>query len=461
MTTPHEPRDGSYGARARGFAPGGVSCGVLRVPGSKSLAQRLLIVASLASDETRITALPDGEDVLAARRTARLVATEVEDLAPAAVRIVGRPPGPHRGWSPPDPLPVGESGTLARLALAALGFCGRAGAGFELAPFGTLARRSSPALVDALRAAGVGLESASGGDARATFALRVRPIGPPSDLVLERPSSSQEVSALLVALAAYPDEIELVVVGAIPSRPYLEMTLALLRRFGVAVETAVAAHGEERFRVRGPLRPGAAPWVVEPDASSAAVALAAGCLSGGELRVPGLSRASTQGDVRIVDHLAAFGCDARADEDGLFARGAPTRCVELDLEREPDLAPVLAAVAAAAAWNSGARSTLTGLGTLPGKESSRIAVLAGGLAALGFEAHAGADRLAIGPGACRARSEAIELDPHGDHRMAFAFALLGLVRPGVWVRDADCVRKSWPRFWRDLERAGVRVVERA
>lgn len=461
MTTNDEPRNGAQGARAHGLVPGGAARGELRVPGSKSLAQRLLVLASLASDETRITALPDGEDVLGARRTARLVATEVEDLAPAAVRVVGRPPGPHRGWSPTEPLPVGESGTLARLALAALGLCGRAGGAFELAPFGTLARRSSPALVDALRAAGVGLECTSGGDARATFALRVRPIGPPSELVLERPSSSQEVSALLVALAAYPDAIELVVRGAIPSRPYLDLTIALLRRFGVGVEADAGAHGAERFLVRGPLRPGTVPWGVEPDASSAAVALAAACLSGGELRVPGLSRASTQGDVRIVDHLSAFGCDARADDAELSARGAPTRGVDLDLEREPDLAPVLAAVAAAAAWNTGASSTLRGLGTLPGKESSRIAVLAGGLAAVGFETRTGADWLSIGPGTSRAGATEVELDPHGDHRMAFAFALAGLVRPGVWVRDPGCVRKSWPRFWRDLERVGVRVLERA
>ncbi|MBI5361693.1 MAG: 3-phosphoshikimate 1-carboxyvinyltransferase, partial [Planctomycetes bacterium] len=142
------------------------------------------------------------------------------------------------------------------------------------------------------------------------------------------------------------------------------------------------------------------------------------------------------------------------------ARGAPARGAELDLEREPDLAPVLAAVAAAAAWNTGARSVLHGLGTLPGKESSRIAVLAEGLSALGFAAEAGKDSLAIAPGARRA-NEPVELDPRGDHRMAFAFALLGLLREGVFVRDPACVGKSWPGFWTDLARAGVRVVERA
>lgn len=447
--------------RVRGLRPGGVVRGELRVPGSKSIAQRLFVLASLASEETRLTALPDGADVVRARFVARAAASEYQELAPAAVRIVGTPPGPHRGWSPSAALDVGESGTLARFTLAALGLCGRAGATYEIVPRGTLARRSSPALVDALAAVGVGFESVHGGDPNASFALRVRPIGPPSGLALVRPKSSQEVSALLAALAAYPDEIELVVRGGIPSRPYLDLTVATLARFGVRVEHALESADVERFLVRGPLRPGPAPWSIEPDASSAAVALAAACLSGGELRVPGLGRASAQGDVRIVEHLAAFGCAAQAGDDALTARGAPTRGAELDLEREPDLAPVLAAVAAAAAWNVGARSTLTGLGTLPGKESSRIEVLARGLAALGLETRAGSDFLSIGPRSSRATHAPVELDPDGDHRMAFAFALLGLVRTDVDVLEPGCVVKSWPRFWSDLERVGARVLSRA
>src|SRR5262249_48857790 len=157
--------------------------------------------------------------------------------------------------------------------------------------------------------------------------------------------------------------------------------------------------------------------------------------------------------VRIVEHLRAFGCDARADADALRARGFPARGAELDLAGEPDLAPVLAAVAAGAAVRAGAESRLVGLGTLPGKESDRLAVLAGGLRRFGLTVEAGSDSLHIRPGP--SADGPLELDPAGDHRMAFAFGLLGLLRPDVVVRDAGCVRKSWGTFWSDLERIGA------
>jgi 3-phosphoshikimate 1-carboxyvinyltransferase len=101
---------------------------------------------------------------------------------------------------------------------------------------------------------------------------------------------------------------------------------------------------------------------------------------------------------------------------------------------------------------------LTGLATLPGKESDRLCVLEEGLARCGLRAEAGSDRLAIAPDPSARIPETIPLDPRGDHRMAFAFALLGLLRPGVLVRDPGCVAKSWPSFWDDLERLGARLV---
>jgi len=131
----------------------------------------------------------------------------------------------------------------------------------------------------------------------------------------------------------------------------------------------------------------------------------------------------------------------------------------VDLTGEPDLAPVLAPVAAAASLRAPqerAWSELLGLGTLPGKESSRIDVLANGLQACGFQVESGPDRLRIGPP--RGRTGAARtLDPHGDHRMAFAFALLGLVRPGVLVADPACVAKSWPGFWTALRSLGAEL----
>jgi 3-phosphoshikimate 1-carboxyvinyltransferase len=166
-----------------------------------------------------------------------------------------------------------------------------------------------------------------------------------------------------------------------------------------------------------------------------------------------VSARSLQGDVRIAEHLRAFGVVATFQGGVLACRGRATRGARVDLAGEPDLAPPLAAVAAAVALGVGEASELVGLGTLPGKESSRIAVLAEGLEQIGVRARAGSASLSIAPGA-RTEGEHV-LDPRGDHRMAFAFALLGLVVPSVRVRDPDCVAKSWPGFWEEMERLGA------
>ena len=417
------------------------------------------MIAALAEGSTRILALSEADDVAAALTLAAACGAKLERAAPGDVRIEGLPPS-RGGWRPREPLHVGESATLARLASAAVGLCASPGSRTRLDPSASLARRASAPLFRALVGAGVGLQHqgiAGGWPALLTAA-------PPRDeLLLVGPVSSQEVSALLIALAAHAGRSELEVRGTIPSRPYAEMTVRLLGQFGVRVDTCSWVRGgeeEEDFALHGPCRAPASPIEIEPDASAAAVALCAACLSGGELRVEGLGPDSLQGDVRIAEHLRAFGCDAALDGDGLRAKGFPRHGARVDLSGEPDLAPPLAAVAAAAAQASdGARgaSVLSGLGTLHGKESSRLEVLARGLQEAGFRARAGGDSLHLEPGAGPA-PKGLRLDPAGDHRMAFAFALLGLVRPGVDVLDPGSVSKSWPGFWDDLERLGARLA---
>ena len=459
----------------RGLAPGGAVHGPVAVPSSKSVASRALVCAALARGCTGLVGLPGGDDVrhlvVALRALGARISSPSPERGPGrdVLEVQGVPPGPRSGLgrsalaSEADDLELsaGESGTGARLLAALLALAARPGSTAQLRVEGSMARRSSPALLRALRGAGAGIEPAARPwEGENPWPLRITAAEPPARVELSDPGSSQEVSALLLALAARPDPLELVVAGPIPSRPYVDLTIHVLAGFDVAV--GESGSGERRrFRVPGPLRPPDGPLEIEPDASAAAVALAAGCLSGGEARVEGLDRASPQGDVAVLDHLAAFGCAAGVADGGLFARGRPTRGATLDLVGEPDLAPVLAAVAAAAALDGRGASRLQGLGTLPGKESPRIAVLARGLEALGLTVAEGPNSLAVGPPAGDAGAPAsapLELDARGDHRMAFAFALLGLLRPGVAVRDPGCVAKSWPSFWEDLERAGARVT---
>lgn len=445
---------------ALGLAPASRVQGEFRPPASKSLVQRALLFASVAHGASTLAGLGEGpmegDDVRAARALVAALGVSTQSAA-GALRVVGRPPGAATGLGAGSVLLLGESGTLARLATALVALAARPGERWTLAASGSLLFRKSHPLFEALARAGVefGLQNLPG-----TWPVELVTAAPPPEVRLFEPVSSQEVSGLLAALAAHGEERVLYVRGRIPSAPYLALTAGLLALFGASV-TAEPVHvrasdgaQERRFRVRGPLRAPSAPLALEPDASSAAVALAAACLSGGALRVPGLGPASLQGDARIGAYLAAFGCTVRADDTGLSASGFPTRGAELDLSGEPDLAPVLAAVAAAAALRHGASSRLLGLGTLPGKESDRLSVLAEGLATLGLALEVGTDSLAIAAGA-PPEARVRVLDPRGDHRMAFAFALLGLVVADVRVRDPRCVAKSWASFWDDMQRLGA------
>jgi len=283
--------------------------------------------------------------------------------------------------------------------------------------------------------------------------MDIEPVDCPSRLHIRNPSSSQEVSALVLALAARGGGV-LAVEGAIPSEPYLRMTCSVLAEFGVEVDEANGL-----LRATGILRAPASEIVVEPDASAAAVLLAAGCMSGGSVRISGLTSDSMQGDLRIIEHLRAFGCKAALEEGGVTAGGLPSRGAEIDLAAEPDLAPVLAVVGALACFHSGEGSLLKGLGTLEGKESPRLSGLAAALRHLGWQVRTGPDWLSVEAAPTRAPQAAapVVLDPADDHRMAFAFALLGLGFTGVRIPGSSCVSKSYPDFWEDLGRAGANI----
>jgi 3-phosphoshikimate 1-carboxyvinyltransferase len=283
--------------------------------------------------------------------------------------------------------------------------------------------------------------------------MDVDPVDCPPRLTIRNPSSSQEVSALLFALAARGGGA-VTVEGAIPSEPYLRMTESVLSEFGVEVDER-----DGLFTVAGTLSAPAAEIAVEPDASAAAALLAAGCISGGKVRVAGLTSQSVQGDLRIIEHLRAFGCCGTVEAEGTTASGIPRRGAKIDLVGEPDLAPILAAVAAMACLHSGEPSLLEGLGTLEGKESPRLSGLAKALSLLGWQVRSGSDWLGVdaAPGGPPDGAGPVALDPAGDHRMAFAFALLGLGFTGVRIPGCGCVGKSYPNFWEDLHRAGANI----
>lgn len=452
LAGPYNAAMPSHDPKPRGFFPTSRLASRVSVPPSKSMAQRALLFASLTHGQTRLVGL-DREapcaDVAAAHSVSRALGAESKWVAPRALTLTGRAPGHHGRLVTSGTFEVGESGTLARLATATAALLCQGE--IEVRGTGSLLGRSSPALFEGLMMAGARFRR-SAGVLPAGWPVRVRGIGPPADLYLRGATSSQAVSAMLMVAGAYPDAIQVHVEGPIPSRPYVTLTTELLARFGVqaiGIEPRCRDRNDdgESFEVRGVLTPPEAPLIIEPDASAAAVALCAGAIVGRELQVAGDFRDSVQADLGILECLRAFGLECGTEPGWLWVRGSIKEGARLDLSGMPDLAPPLVAVAAVAAARSGARSYFSGLGTLRGKESDRYAGLSAALERLGLEVVTDPDgiTLEVGPGDGRAEAD-LCLDPSGDHRMAFTFALLGLGLEGVTVSDPSVVAKSWPAF---------------
>jgi 3-phosphoshikimate 1-carboxyvinyltransferase len=413
-------RDGTVGAP---LAPRGV-LGRISVPASKSLTQRALLAAALAGEGSVVRGPLDAEDprLLAAALGRLGFRLEWRDDAIAA----------HgRDAVAAAELDLGNNGTGARLLLAQLAALPGE---WRLDGSPRLRERPISGLLAALRSLGAGI----GGDAL-PLVVTGRPLRGGA-VALDASASSQFVSALLLLAPRLPGGLAVELTAAPPSRPYIGLTLEVLRAFGGAVEMR---DDGRRFRAVGPLRP--AVFTVEGDWSAAAFPCAAAAVAGGEVTVAGVRLDSAQGDAVIARLLADAGCGVREAPDGIAISGPATRPLHADLADTPDLFPALAVVVALA----GGR--LTGLAGLAAKESDRLAVMVDRLRALGLTVAAEGESYSSPGGRATGRAPAGALDPADDHRVAMALAVAGTVVPGVRVATPECVGKSWPDFWRDWQ----------
>jgi 3-phosphoshikimate 1-carboxyvinyltransferase len=299
------------------------------------------------------------------------------------------------------------------------------------------------ALLRALETLGAGVEPAEAERLPVTVTGRGLCGG---ELRLPGDVSSQFISALLMAAPLGAAPLTLRVDGPV-SRPYIDMTAAMMRDFGVAVERD--AH--ERFAVPAPAAYAGREYAVEPDASTASYFFAAAAVTGGRVAVEGLRRdGALQGDVRFVDILEAMGAEVRETPQGLQVAGTGLlHGLTVDMGDISDTFMTLAAIAPFAL----APVTITGIANVRLKESDRIAAVEENLRGAGIRVESGPDRLRVIPGTPRAA----EIDPRGDHRIAMSFAVTGLRAAGLTILDPGCVAKTCPGFfdlWRRLEQSG-------
>jgi 3-phosphoshikimate 1-carboxyvinyltransferase len=255
--------------------------------------------------------------------------------------------------------------------------------------------------------------------------------------------SSQFLSGLLLVAPYAQKPVELVVERGLNSQPYVDLTLGVMADFGVRVHR----DGYAGFRIEPQHYQAQAAYAIECDASAASYFFAASAILGGTVRVQGLTRRSRQGDVVFVDVLAEMGCRVEEGADSLAVTGPPPgklRGVDVDLRHIPDTAQTLTAVAPFA--NS--PTTIRGIASARVKETDRVAAMTAELRRLGVEVDERPDGLTIQP--CPALLPA-QVRTYDDHRMAMAFALIGLRSPGVEIENPGCVAKTFPDYFDVLD----------
>jgi len=409
--------------------------GSVRLPGSKSISNRVLLLAALATGETEIRGLLDAEDTRVMREALGRLGVPITERA-HALRVHGAA-GAFRQKK--ADLFLGNAGTALRPLTAVLALC--AGE-YLVSGVARMHERPIGDLVEALRAIGARIDyrGQPGFPPLAIHPAKVRVAAP---VPVKGDVSSQFLSAMLMALPLSGADATIEVRGELISKPYVEITLNVMRRFGVAVER----DGWARFRVPSARYTSPGSIYVEGDASSASYFLAAGALGGGPVRVEGVGRGSIQGDVRFTEVLERMGARVTMGEDWIeAASGAGLRGVDLDLNHIPDAAMTAAVVALFAEGPT----TIRNIANWRVKETDRLAAMSTELRKLGARVEAGPDFIRIEPGPLTPNAA---IDTYDDHRMAMSFSLVALGGVPVRIMDPGCVRKTFPDYFAML--AGI------
>jgi 3-phosphoshikimate 1-carboxyvinyltransferase len=412
--------------------------GTITLPGSKSISNRILLLSALAQGTTEIRDVLLSDDTERMLDGLRTLGVAVEQLELHVFRVHG-----CGGDFPVKQaeLFLGNAGTAFRPLTAALAL---SGGDYKLSGTPRMHERPIADLVDALRELGADIECL---DNEGFPPLQIHPatLTGAGRISVRGDVSSQFLTALLMALPLLDSEVTVEVIGELISKPYIEITLEMMARFGVTVQR----DGWLSFTVEAGscyLSPGII--YVEGDASSASYFLAAGAIGGGPVRIEGVGSESIQGDVRFAEALALMGAPIGIGVNWMEAR-APVngklKALALDCNHIPDAAMTLAVVALFAEGTT----TLHNIASWRVKETDRIAAMATELRKVGATVEEGADFIRITPSATgnRQQSTGSGIDTYDDHRMAMCFSLAAFGAAGIRINDPRCVAKTFPNFF--------------
>jgi 3-phosphoshikimate 1-carboxyvinyltransferase len=406
--------------------------GRIRPPGSKSITNRVIMIAALAEGRSTLTGVLASEDTQVMIESWRRLGVGItHDPAKSRVAVTGCA---GRIPAAAADLFLANSGTSMRFLTAAVAL-GRGTYRLDGVP--RMRERPIEELLAALRSLGAHAISELGTGCPPVV---VRASGLHGGSVRVAGSeSSQFLSALLMAAPFATGDVILDVTGELVSEPFVRMTLQVMKQFGVAVEQPAPG----RFVVSpGQIYRGQ-PFEIEPDATAASYFWAAAAITGGEVTVEGIGTASIQGDVAFVDLLEQMGAKVIRRLDSITVIGGPLHGIETDMNAISDTALTLAVVAAFADGST----TIKNIAHIRHQETDRIRAMATELRKIGAIVDERPDGVCIHPG----RLQGATIETYNDHRIAMSFALVGLRTPGMLISNPACTSKTYPRFFEDLQ----------
>ena len=402
----------------------------IRVPGSKSLTHRAFITAALGEGLSRIKGALMCEDTVHTLSTLRKIGAEVSSQnGTVKIRGVG---GQFPAYDWVQEVFLGNSGTSVRLLCSVLCLSGG-----EYVVQGTKRMHQRPVgeLVRVLRSLGAhiwyeGKEN--------YLPLRIKGSGlSGGTVIVNGQESSQYVSSLLLSAPYATRDTEIVVKGRVVSRPYIEMTLKVMKKFGAVV----CEERDGKFLVKSGHGYKGAEYEIEPDVSSASYFWAGAAITGRKIIIEGVDPAnSAQGDIGFLKVLETMGCKVESREGSIILTGGRLEGTCLDMGDMPDMVPTLAAVAAYATGTT----KITGVGHLRLKESDRLRAITEEWRKLGVHIEELDDGLVIEGGS---GLRPCLVNAHNDHRIAMSLAVMQLKLPGIRIEGKECVSKSFPEFW--------------
>lgn len=419
--------------------------GIVRLPGSKSISNRALLLAALAGGITKLTGLLDSDDTRVMRDAlAKLGVTCSARSAEGDITVQGC--GGEFSGQDAD-IFVGNAGTAARSLVATLALAATPESHYRIDGVPRMRERPIGDLVDALRQIGAAIDYI-GNVGFPPLVIKGGVITVEKPISIRGDVSSQFLTGLLIALSLVTARsgraASIEVVGELISKPYIEITLAMMAQFGVIVERD--SEGWQRFTVPPVRYVSPRRYAVEGDASSASYFIAAAALGGGPIRVEGVGRNALQGDVKFAEAIAQMGAQISYEDNAIVTRAPANgvlRAIQADMNHIPDAAMTLAIVALFAEGTT----VLANIASWRVKETDRIAAMATELRKLGATVEEGADYIAISPPA--KLNENAVIDTYDDHRIAMCFSLASLSPRGVPIRinDPKCVNKTFPEYF--------------